>query len=203
MLFLMQGDLTRARAVLRAAPREVEPTALVAYVATYWDLVWLLDEEQQALLLRLTAGPFGDDQGGWGLALAQAYALRGDWRLARAYADSARAASEAQLRDRRGSLDTRMYRAVALAYLGRRAEAMLEGERIVAALPISKDAYTGVYYQHLLVRIYILAGEPEKVLDRLEPLLKVPYYLTPAWLRIDPTFDPLRKYPRFQALVSQ
>jgi len=36
-----------ARAVLRAVPKDVEPTALVAFLATYWDLVWVLDEEQR------------------------------------------------------------------------------------------------------------------------------------------------------------
>jgi tetratricopeptide (TPR) repeat protein len=171
-------------------------------VAGFWDLVWLLDEEQQALLRRLSPVPFGDDRAGWGLALAQAHALSGEWTLARAYADSARAALDVQVRDRRGDVDQRIYRAVALAYQGRRAEAMREGEQCVAVLPLSKDAWTGAYYQFLLTRIYILAGEPEKALDRLEPLLKVPYYLTPAWLRIDPTFDPLRKHPRFRRLVS-
>ena len=49
---------------------------------------------------------------------------------------------------------------MALAYLGRLDEAMREGERVVAAVPFSQDAYTGAYYQHMLVRIYILAGEP-------------------------------------------
>jgi len=33
-------------------------------------------------------------------------------------------------------------------------------------------------------------------------LLKIPYYLSPGWLRIDPAFDPLRKHPRFQKLVE-
>jgi hypothetical protein len=53
-----------------------------------------------------------------------------------------------------------------------------------------------------LVRIYIETGEFEKALDRLEPLLEMPYYLSPGWLRIDPNFDPLRKQPRFQKLAE-
>ncbi len=41
-----------------------------------------------------------------------------------------------------------------------------------------------------------------KALDLLEPLLRKPYYLSPGWLRIDPTFDPIRKHPRFQRLAG-
>ena len=90
----------------------------------------------------------------------------------------------------------------ALAYLGRKADAIREGERAVALLPISRDAWIGAYIQHQLARIYLLVGEPEKALDQLEPLLKIPYYLSPGWLKIDPNFDPLRKNPRFQKLVA-
>jgi len=75
-------------------------------------------------------------------------------------------------------------------------------ERGVALSPVSKDAVNGPYYQHQLARIYMLVGEPEKALDLLEPLLKIPYYLSPRWLAIDPNFDPLRKNPRFQKLVG-
>jgi hypothetical protein len=53
-----------------------------------------------------------------------------------------------------------------------------------------------------LVRIYLLAGEPAKALDQLEPLLGIPFYLSPGWLRLDPTFDPLRKHPRFMKLAA-
>jgi hypothetical protein len=93
-------------------------------------------------------------------------------------------------------------RGLALAYLGRKAEAIAEGKRAVALVPITRDARLGTYIQHQLVRIYLLVGEPEKALDQLEPLLKVPYYLSPGWLRIDPTFAPLRTNPRFQRLVA-
>ncbi len=52
------------------------------------------------------------------------------------------------------------------------------------------------------MRIYLLAGEPEQALDLLEPLLKMPYYLSPGWLRIDPDFAPLKGNPRFERLVA-
>jgi hypothetical protein len=68
--------------------------------------------------------------------------------------------------------------------------------------PITKDAYSGAYNQHVAARIYVLAGKPDKALDLLEPLLKIPYYISSGWLRIDPNFAPLRGNPRFQRLVS-
>ena len=74
--------------------------------------------------------------------------------------------------------------------------------RGVELMPVSKDAIFGPYFQHQLARIYVLVGEPEKAIDQLEKVLKVPYYVSPAWLKIDPNFDPLRKNPRFQKLVA-
>jgi serine/threonine-protein kinase len=91
---------------------------------------------------------------------------------------------------------------LALAYLGSDAEAIRQGQRAVALAPISKDAMCGPYVVHQLARIYILAGEPERALDELELLLKIPYYLSPGWLKIDPNFDSLRSNPRFQRLVA-
>ena len=68
--------------------------------------------------------------------------------------------------------------------------------------PISQNAFAGPYLLHQLARTYILVGEPEQALDQLEVLLKIPYILSPGWLRIDPAFDPLRKNPRFQKLAE-
>jgi serine/threonine-protein kinase len=202
MISLAQGDLAGARAVLAATPKEVDPSALVAYFANYEDLYWVLDDAEQKLLLGLSPSAFDDDRAVWGLVRAQTFWLRGERATARVYADSARIAMRGQLRDSPEDAQRRVFYGLALAYLGRETEAIREGERAVALLPVAKDAHIGPYLQHQLARIYILLGEPEKALDHLEPLLEIPYYLSPGWLRIDPTFDPLRGNPRFQRLVS-
>jgi hypothetical protein len=56
--------------------------------------------------------------------------------------------------------------------------------------------------RHQLARVYALVGEPEKAIDLLESLLKMPYYLSPGWLRIDPEFAMLKGNPRFERLIA-
>jgi len=202
MALVAKGDLPGARAALRAIPAEVDPTEVVAQLANYWDMAWVLDDEQQKLLLRLSSNAFAGDRFGWSIAKAQAYGYRGDTRRARAYGDSAARASSDVLTGTPDDAQRRVLLGLAHAYAGRKREAIREGERGVSLLPISRDAYTGPYLQHQLVRIYMLTGEPQKAMNLLEPLLETPYYLSPGWLRVDPTFDPLRKLPRFQALAA-
>jgi eukaryotic-like serine/threonine-protein kinase len=202
MIYLAQGDLAQARQVIRQMPPDIEPTDLVGYIASYWDLYWLLDDTQQRLLLRLRPSAFDDDRGNWGEVMAEAYALRGDLALSRAYADSARIAFESQLQATPLDAQRNALLGVSLAYLGRKPEAEKAGEKAVAMQPIAKDAYSGAYIQHQLVRIYILTGAYDKALDRLEELLRIPYYVSPGWLRIDPAFDPIRNNPRFKKLVE-
>jgi eukaryotic-like serine/threonine-protein kinase len=202
MIFAARGDLASARAAGHSAPPEVEPAAFVAYLANYYDLFWLLDDSQRALLYQLKPADFDDDRGSWGLALAGAYALQGKGARARAYADSARAGFEDQVRANPDNAQLHALLGVALAYLGRKDEAIREGRRGVELGPISRNAFTGPYLVHQLARTYILVGEPERALEQIEVLLKIPYYLSPGWLRIDPAFDPLRKNPRFQKLAE-
>jgi serine/threonine-protein kinase len=201
LVALARGDLAGAQAVLRAAPKEVNPTALVQFMATK-DLMWMMDDAQQRLLLRLTPSAFDNDRADWAGSLAQMYAFRGDRAKARAYADSARLTYEQRLRATPQDAALHTFLGLNLAYLGQKAAAIREGNRGVGLLPISRHASEGAILQHYLARIYILVGEPELALNQLEPLLKIPYYLSPGWLKIDPNFAPLRGNPRFERLVN-
>ena len=202
MIRLAQGDLSRARADLAQPPPNVDLPTFVAYLSTYWDLYWVLDPEQRALVKRLRPTAFDGDAGNWAIVLAGIYELEGDRRRAAAYGDSARAAFEQQLTVTPDDPQRNVFLGLALAYAGHKDEAIRLAKRGMSLAPISSDAQSGPYFQHQLARIYILLGEPEKAMDQLEPLLKIPYYLSPGWLKIDPTFAPLRGNPRFERLVA-
>jgi serine/threonine-protein kinase len=199
---LAQGDLAGAQTVVRTALTTVEPAALLPFFGNYWDLYWVLDDAQQQQLLTLPPSAWDNDRAQWAIVRTQTYHLRGDQAKARVYADSAQLAYGGQLRATPDDGQRHVLRGLALAYLGRKAEAIAEGQRGVALVPISRDAFLGPYIQHQLARIYLLVGEPENALDQLEPLLTMPYNLSPGWLRIDPTFAPLRGNPRFERLVA-
>jgi serine/threonine-protein kinase len=202
MVFAAKGDLAAAQATIRNVPAGVDPATLVGYVSAFYEMYWLLDDSQRALLYQLTPAHFDNNRATWALALAGTYALQGDGRRARAYADSARAEYERQMRANPDDGQIHVLRGVALAHLGRKSEAIREGKRGVVLESDMRNAFSGPYMRHQLARIYILVGEPDQAIDELEALLRIPYFLSPGWLRIDPTFDPIRKHPRFQRLVQ-
>jgi tetratricopeptide (TPR) repeat protein len=197
-----RGDLDGARAAIHAATNGIDPLAVYSFIASYQDMYWVLDEPERREVLASPPSVFDDDRAVWGLVQLGLHELRGDRTRMLAYADSARLALEEQVRAAPEDGQRRVLLGLALAYLGHRTEAEREGLRGVALVPISRDAYIGPYNQLQLVRIYLLNGEPEKALDHLEPVLRVPFYLSPGWLRLDPTFQPLRGSPRFQRLLA-
>jgi hypothetical protein len=165
-------------------------------------MYWVLDEPERREVLAVPLSAFDGDRAVWGLVQLGLHELRGDRRRMVAYADSARLALEQQARAAPEDGQRRVLLGVTLAYLGQREEAEREGVRGAALVPISRDAYLGPYTQLQLVRIYLLNGETDKALDQLEPLLRVPFYISRGWLRLDPMFRPLRGNPRFQRLIG-
>jgi tetratricopeptide (TPR) repeat protein len=160
---------------------------MIAKLSQYDELYWALTNEQRERALELGPELFGDDRAAWAMVRTHLYWLRGEKPKARAWADTARLVFEEQFHE---------------APADPQDLAIRDGKRALEMLPPSKDMYFGPYIQHQLVRIYLPAGEYDAALDQLQPLLEMPYTLTPAWLRIDPMFDPLRKHPRFVQLVQ-
>ena len=92
--------------------------------------------------------------------------------------------------------------------LGDKAAALALSERAMTANPIQKDALTGPRPTEILARVAAQMGEPDRAIAALQKVLSLPYTglaglpLTPALLRLDPMFDPLRNDPRFQKLCE-
>jgi hypothetical protein len=94
--------------------------------------------------------------------------------------------------------------------LGDKVAALALAEKATAVIPIEKDALDGPTPIEILARVTARMGEPDRAIAALQKLLSIPYEgatptgvpLTPALLRLDPMFDPLRNDPRFQKLAS-
>src|SRR6266545_1022971 len=90
-----------------------------------------------------------------------------------------------------------------LAGLGQKDAAIAEGKRAVELLPESQDAFDGPDVTAVLAQIYAWTGEHDQAFGLLDHLLVVPNGITVPGLKLDPIWDPLRKDPRFQALIDK
>jgi TolB-like protein/Tfp pilus assembly protein PilF len=146
--------------------------------------------------------------------LAFTQRLAGDTAGAKLTAEQARNTLEQLYRDqpdnaRRASIAASL--SLAYAGMGRKDSALEAAERAVMVLPRAKDAVDGPSLEENLALIQTIFGENSRAISTLTHLLETPYKswvygeapITPALLRLDPIWDPLRADPAFQRLCEE
>jgi TolB-like protein/Flp pilus assembly protein TadD len=131
------------------------------------------------------------------------YLYQGDKIKAQAALEQARTVAEKLVREIPGDPGRHAQLGAILAGMGLKDDAINEGRKAVELLPESEDAFDGPQATAALAEIYAWVGEPDEAIRLIDHLLQVPSFMSVQVLKLDPTWDALRKDPRFQALIEK
>ena len=151
------------------------------------------------------------DRGTNQVILAFAQRLAGDTAAAKATAEQARNTLQPLCRDQPDNSFFAQQLALANAALGEKEMALSEAERATTLLPTASDVLSGPTREEVLALIQTMFGDSARPTSTLTRLLQTPYIswlygpmpATPAVLRLDPIWDPLRADPVFQKLCEE
>jgi len=207
-----EGDLPRASALLASIhPPADDPQALETQV--YQAILERRPAQIIPRLKEILAKPdpaLGYGTGELRFYLGWAQEVAGDHTAAQESWRQARSELDSFLKDQPENFALMGDLALTSMGLGDKAAAFKLTERAMGVIPIEKDAVAGPIPIEILARVSARMGEPDRAMAALEKLLSIPYDgalaqnvpLTPALLRLDPMFDPLRNDPRFQKLAE-
>jgi serine/threonine protein kinase/Tfp pilus assembly protein PilF len=208
-----EGDLPRAAALLAPLhPNADHPTALETQV--YQAILERRPAQIIARLKEMLAKPdpaLGFYNGGLRFWLGWAQEVAGEQAAAQESWRQARTELEEFLKEQPENYLLIGDLALTNMCLGDKATALALSEGAMATIPIEKDALAGSGKIEILARVAAQMGEPDRAIAALEKVLSIPESgplatglpLTPALLRLDPMFDPLRNDQRFQKLTVE
>ena len=144
------------------------------------------------------------------IELAIIQRLAGDTTSANVTAEQLRNTLEPLYKNQPDNVGVTVMLSLANAVLGERASALKEAERTIMLYPRAKDSVSGPTFEETLAVIQTILGEKSRAISTLTRLLQTPYDsglyglpVTPALLRLDPLWDPLRTDPAFQKLCQE
>jgi serine/threonine-protein kinase len=154
---------------------------------------------------------FGIEKGSKQVGLALAQRVAGDTAHAKAAAEQARNTLEPLRKDQPDNAFVAAALAVVYAMLDEKGSALNEAHRAIMLLPSSKDRLSGPAFEENLALVEMIIGENSRAIATLTRLLETPYSgwlysptpITPALLKLDPIWDPLRADPAFQKLCQE
>ena len=139
------------------------------------------------------------------VSLAEAQRLAGDTAAAKITAEQARNILERLYKNQPDNRGLALLLSSTYAELGEKDSALKEARRAIMLLPSAKDPVFGPGSEENLASIETIVGDNSRAISTLTELLQTPYMypITPALLRLDPTWDPLRADPAFQKLCEE
>jgi tetratricopeptide (TPR) repeat protein len=200
--WLWKGDLGASRAVLNQLP------AIDDWRFMELRFLQALFERRYEEALRALA-PFS---GAWMRASviaqpvvlleAQACRLKGDHARARATFEAARQLLDAEIRSTPDDGRLRSALAIALAGLGRRADAVREARLALELMPYPRGFAASIVRRDAALAL-TMAGEHDRALGHLSVMLTEPAPFSLQLLHLDPRWDPLRREPKYFDLIAR
>ena len=197
-----RGNVPEAIEHLRNGARTVQPQSSV--IAMLQSETWPAVEDVGLRQILTGARATSDiSMGAFHAAKAALYRYLGDFARARAYADTAATAINAELKEAADSADLYHRLGFVEALRGRRAEALRALARADELLPESIDSWKAADRANTRARILVILGDSDAAIAALRQRIAQPAGFSANLVRLDPMFASLRADPRFQQLIRR